>query len=63
MRREMPGYARSAMRSLPRLAAIGARYYLMLVALQFLLGFVGGILLFSLDYDLAQVSTALGLSR
>jgi hypothetical protein len=60
---EMPGSARRAVRSLPRLAAIGARYYLMFVMLQFLLGFVGGIVLFSLDYDLAKVASTLGLSQ
>ena len=63
MIREMPGSARRAVRSLPRLAVIGARYYLMLMMLQFLLGFIGGIVLFSLDYDLAQVASMLGLSH
>lgn len=63
MIRRMPDPARRALSSVPRLAAIGARYYLMLIMLQFLLGFVAGIVLFSLDYDLAQATSALGLSR
>ncbi len=55
--------ARRAARSVPRLAAIGARYYLMFIALQFLLGLLGAIALSSMDYDLLQVIGFLNLNR
>lgn len=63
MTREISNTVQRVARRLPRLAVIGARYYLMLVALQFLLGFVAVIVLASIDIDVGQAADFLNLKR